>query len=46
MIPKPLPTQSTDGADSYLAVGRSIVLDGYNESRPRLIDTHLGAEPQ
>ncbi len=46
MIPKPLPAQSTDSVDSYLAVGGFVVLDGYNKSGPTLIDAHLGAIPR
>ena len=46
MIPKPLQAQSTDSADSRIAIWGLIVLYGYNDCRPRLIDAHLGAVPR
>lgn len=46
MILKPLAPQSTDSAESRIAVWGLIDLHEYHECRPRLIDAHLGADPR
>lgn len=46
MIPKPLPAQSTDSADSRIAIWGLVVLYEYDDRRPKLIDAHLGAVPR
>ncbi len=46
MIPKPLAAQSTDCAESHIAVWGLIDLHENHEYRPRLIDAHLGAVPR